>query len=246
MIYESKQAAGNAWIYRIKGRAFFGMPEGTTRRNHQGVRIPSLTVNAKRVVIWLSRILMIALLTLCTGCAVKVMNATRLQGLAERPQKLTFIWSGSSKVVLSNLPAFGVAMIGDRFSDYFQNYATEYSAFGEAIAESLSEHPTLRTPDVIAVPLGNPEADLIAKIQQVPIKSAVVVMYAERVTAYCKPGCYSFNVRVSYMAPGNHRKIWTALLDVPPKKKHSDSFRERATDFANVIAEKLKAENLTP
>ncbi len=49
-----------------------------------------------------------------------------------------------------------------------------------------------------------------------------------------------------YLAAGDHRKIWTALLDVPPKKKHSDPFEERANDFANVIAEKLKAENLTP
>jgi hypothetical protein len=194
----------------------------------------------------LGRVLIVALLGMTAGCAVKVVKSVKLEVLAEKPQKLTFIWSGSDKTFFSPLPALSVAIIGTRFEVYFKNYPAEYLAFSEAISASLSAQPILKTPDIVELPLALSEAGLIARIQQVPAESAIVVMYPERVTAYCTPGCYSFNVRVSYLAPGDHRKIWTALLDVPPKNKHSDPFEARAVDFANVLAEKLKAENLTP
>lgn len=202
---------------------------------------------------WLRNLLTVAALIVVAGCAVQVAESKRLKPIASKPEGVTFIWSASKAPSFSNLPALGVLMasyanmLSGANLKYFESYLAEHRSFGRSLESTLPGEPLFRqTARVIALPPGHSAAQLQDEIHRAQRGSAVVVLYPERVVSYCAPGCYAFKVRITYLAPIDRSEVWSALFDLPPKVKHGDSFDSVTGDFAKVLAEKMKAEQLLP
>ena len=192
------------------------------------------------------RVLMTALLFLMVGCATKMEESKRLDNPQSAPKGLAFIWSAAKPPAFSNLPAFGAAMLGTPASKYWENYDSEFSSFGTSLKLRLEEEVSLKTVSVVALSAKHSQQQLDSEIKGPRSDTAVVVMYPERVTSYCSPGCYAFKVRVNYLSPGSRKTVWTGLIDLPPKAKHSDPFDPLALDFYTALAKQLSTERLLP
>jgi hypothetical protein len=72
------------------------------------------------------------------------------------------------------------------------------------------------------------------------------VIHPEQVTSYCLQGCFAFKLRVNYLSPQSRSVVWTALLDLPPKTRHSDPFEPLAADFVVELTAQLREQRLLP
>ena len=192
------------------------------------------------------RALITTLLLLMAGCATTIQESKRLSDPQSTPKGLAFIWSAAKPPAFSALPAFGAAMIGTSASKSWENYDSEFSAFGTSLKQRLEEEPSLKAVSVVALPAKHTQQQLDSETKGARSDTAVVVMYPERVTSYCTPGCYAFKVRVNYLSPGSRKTVWTGLIDLPPKAKHSDPFDPLALDFYTALAKQLSTERLLP
>jgi hypothetical protein len=187
------------------------------------------------------------LVWLLASCATTVENPRRLGDLQSAPGSLHFIWSSAKAPAFSNLPALGAAAVGTSGSKFFENYPVEYSSFGSALKQKLETAPALNGKATVdELQLSHSQQQLEVAIQRASGGAAVVVMYPERVTSFCSPGCYAFKVRVNYLSPGSRSEVWTGVVDSPPKARHSDPFDVLAANFSEALVKQLAVEGLLP
>ena len=190
------------------------------------------------------RLLAVSLLGL-TACTATMESSRRVGDLSVQPTALNFIWSASKPPTFSNLPALGAALPGTPHSTFFANYAAEHASFGTALQLQVQEHPSTKGRSSVSLLPANhtseQHADAIKRTSQ---SSAVILVYPERVTSFCLPGCFAFKMRVAYLAPQTRAIVWTGLIDVPPKTKHSDPFDAVAGSFTELLLKPLANERL--
>lgn len=200
---------------------------------------------SRKATFWLGLAVCIALIS---GCAVKVTNSKRLTNTSPETKAIAFIWtSAKGPKSVSNLPSLSVLPISTWGSTRFlDNYRSEEDLLVSALENALRNEPSLKMSSFNALPYFSTPSQLREEVDRIPLSSSIVELHVERVVSYCTPGCYAFKLRADYLAPDNRVKVWTALIDLPPKAKHSDAFDSIAQDFAKVLKEKLISEQLMP
>lgn len=194
-----------------------------------------------------SLLLATAITAALAACSTTIEQPQRLAALAAPPERLQFVWAAPKPPVFSALPAVGVAIVGTPVSTFFASYPVESIALADALAEQLQAMPALHGKLAFTgLPAPGSPAQLQAALKAADRASAVVVLTPERVTSHCLPGCYAFKIRVNYLAPRTHAKLWTGLVDAPPKAKHSDRFDGIAAEVARLLVQQLAAEQLLP
>jgi len=190
----------------------------------------------------------LAAATLVAACSttVNVSESKKVRELRVPPESVTFIWSAAKPPSYSSLPAMGGMFIGGPSQrEVFQAYPSEFTAFAEALRPQLEAHTELR-PAFVRLPSSHSQEQLDRVLQEVRKRSAVVLMYPEKVTGYCAPGCYAFSVRVNYLSAQQRRLVWTGVIETPPKNNHHDSFEPVARTFAQELVKQLKDQELVP
>ena len=184
---------------------------------------------------------------LLAACSTTLEKPQRLAALAAPPTGLQVLWATPKPPALSSLPAVGVAAMGTPTSQFFANLPTESIALADALGRSLDATPALQGQLAFAaLPQPGSPAQLAAAVKAADRSRAVLVLSPEQVRSHCLPGCYAFKIRLNYLAPGSHARVWTALLDTPPKAHHGDSFDPIAADMARLVVQQLGSEQLLP
>ena len=180
-----------------------------------------------------------------SACNATMDSSRRVADLKVQPVALHFIWSARKPPTLSNLPALGAALPGASRETSSENYASEHASFGAAMQSQLEAHPSTKGRVAVTLLARNHTAEQhSAAVKGALPSAAVVLVYPERVTSFCLPGCFAFKMRAVYLAPQTRAVVWTGLIDVPSKAKHSDPFDPVAQSFVEVLLKQLAAEGL--
>lgn len=195
----------------------------------------------------LPRLVALLAATLLAACTTTLEKPQRLAALPAPPAGLQVLWATPKTPAMSALPAVGVAALGTPSGQFFANLPTESAALADALATSLQAAPALQGKlAFVALPHPGSPAQLATAVKAADRGHAVLVLSPEQVTSHCLPGCYAFKIRLNYLAPRTHARVWTALLDTPPKARHGDRFDTIAADVARLVVQQLGSEQLLP
>ena len=195
----------------------------------------------------LPRLLAVLVAALLAACSTTIEKPQRLAALPAPPAGLQVLWATPKPPATSALPAVGVAALGTPSGQFFANLPAESAALADALSASLQVAPALQGKlTFAALPQPGSPAQLAAAVKAADRQRAVLVLSPEQVTSHCLPGCYAFKIRLNYLAPRTHARVWTALLDTPPKARHGDRFDAIAADVTRLVVQQLATEQLLP